>query len=145
MRREWIIYLALLLITAAVYWPVGQYGYFNYDDAEYVSVIPDVGQGLTPAGVAWAFRAVVVASWHPVTLLSRMLDGHLIGNHAGAHHLVNVLFHVANTLLLFLVWRRMTGLRPDEVQPPRGAPLRNANKTAKAGATATAPQAGDIW
>ncbi|HEV2435276.1 MAG TPA: hypothetical protein VG077_04700 [Verrucomicrobiae bacterium] len=109
MRREWTIYLALLLITAAAYWPVGQYGYFNYDDPEYVATNPYIGQGLTPAGVAWAFRAVVVSNWHPMTLLSLMLDSQLFGNNAGAHHLVNLLFHVANTLLLFLVWRRMTG------------------------------------
>jgi tetratricopeptide (TPR) repeat protein len=109
MRREWIIYLALLLITAAVYWPVGHYGYVNCDDPEYVSANPHIQQGLTPAGVAWAFQAVVASNWHPVTCLSLMSDCQLFGNNAGAHHLVNLLFHIANTLLLFLVWRRMTG------------------------------------
>lgn len=145
MRREWTIYLGLLLITAAVYWPVGRCGYFNYDDPEYVVTNPYVGQGLTLAGVAWAFRAVVVSNWHPVTLLSLMLDSQWFGNNAGAHHLVNLLFHVANSLLLFLVWRRMTGLRPNDPQPAHETTSRNANKTAKAGVTATAPQAGDIW
>ena len=109
MRREWIIYLALLVITTAVYWPVGHYGFVNCDDPDYVSANPHVQQGLTPASVAWAFRAVVSANWHPVTLLSLMLDCQLFGNHAGAHHLVNLAFHIANTLLLFLIWRRMTG------------------------------------
>ncbi len=109
MRREWTVYFTLLLITAAVYWPVGRCGYINYDDPEYTVANPHVGQGLTLAGAAWAFRAVVVSNWHPVTLLSLMLDCQLFGNNAGAHHLVNLLFHVANTLLLFLVWRRMTG------------------------------------
>ncbi len=109
MRRDWIIYLALLLITAAVFWPVGHYDFINLDDPAYVAENPHIQQGLTLAGVAWAFRAVVVANWHPVTCLSLMLDCQLFGNNAGAHHLVNLLFHMANTLLLFLVWRRMTG------------------------------------
>jgi len=109
MRREWIIYLALLLITAAVYWPVGQFDFVNCDDPEYVTANPQVQAGLTPAGVAWAFRAVVASNWHPLTCLSLMLDCQLFGKSAGAHHLVNLLFHLANTLLLFLVWRRMTG------------------------------------
>ncbi len=109
MRREWIIYLALLVITAVVYWPVGHYGFVNCDDPDYVSANPHVQQGLTPAGVVWAFRAVVASNWHPVTCLSLMLDSQLFGKNAGAHHFVNLLFHLANTLLLFLVWRRMTG------------------------------------
>jgi len=109
MRREWIIYLVLLVMTAAVYWPVGHYDFVNCDDPDYVAANPHVQQGLTPAGVAWALRAVVASNWHPLTLMSLMLDCQLFGNHAGAHHLVNVAFHLANTLLLFLVWRRMTG------------------------------------
>ncbi|MGD0746151.1 MAG: tetratricopeptide repeat protein [Verrucomicrobiota bacterium] len=98
-----------MLITAAVYWPVGQYGFVNCDDPDYVSANPHIQQGLTPAGVAWAFQAVVASNWHPVTCLSLMLDCQLFGKGAGAHHLVNLLFHVADALLLFLVWRRMTG------------------------------------
>ncbi len=145
MRREWIIYLALLLITAAVYWPVGGYGYVNCDDPEYASANPYVEQGLTPAGVAWAFRAVVASNWHPVTCLSLMLDSQWFGNGAGAHHLVNLLLHVANTLLLFLVLQQMTGLRSADPQPPRNSPPGNAKKTAKAGVTVAASQSGTVW
>jgi len=108
MRREWIIYLALLVITAAVYWPVGHFDFINLDDPAYVTDNPHIQQGLTPAGVGWAFRAVVVSNWHPVTCLSLMLDCQFFGNNAGAHHWVNLLFHIANTLLLFHIWRRMT-------------------------------------
>ncbi len=140
MRREWIIYAALFLITVAVFLPVSQYDYVNCDDPEYASANSHVQQGLTWTGVAWAFQVVVASNWHPVTCLSLMLDCQLFGNNAGAHHLVNLLFHVANTLLLFLVLKRMTGLRSDDQQPSR-----NANKTAKAGVTATAPQASDVW
>ena len=39
-----------------------------------------------------------------------MLDCQLFGLNAGAHHLVNLAFHVANTLLVFAVFRRMTGM-----------------------------------
>src|SRR5579859_519847 len=110
MRREWIIYLALLMITAAVFWPVSWYDYINLDDAAYAAENPHIQQGLTLADVAWAFQPVKrVANWHPVTWLSLMLDCQLFGNSAGAHHLVNLLFHLANVLLLFHVWQRMTG------------------------------------
>ena len=40
---------------------------------------------------------------------SHMLDCQLFGLNPGAHHLVSLGFHVANTLLVFAVFQRMTG------------------------------------
>jgi hypothetical protein len=40
-----------------------------------------------------------------------MLDCRLFGAGPGAHHLVNVLFHALNAVLLFLVLERMTQAR----------------------------------
>ena len=108
MRHAWLIYLVLLLITSAVFWPVTRNPFIDLDDKDYVVENPHIQQGLTPSSAAWAFQAVVCANWHPLTCLSHMLDCQLFGLNAGAHHLVNLLFHVANTLLLFHVLRRMT-------------------------------------
>ena len=109
MRRELIVGLALILITMVVFWPLGRCQFINYDDPVYVTKNLQVQQGLTPAGVLWAFRTTVIANWHPVTCLSHMLDCQLFGLHAGAHHVINLVFHIANVLLLFHVLRRMTG------------------------------------
>jgi Tfp pilus assembly protein PilF len=108
MRREWLIYLGLFLTTTAVFWPVTRCEFVNFDDSQYVTENPHIKQGLTLAGVGWAFSSTVEGNWHPVTCLSHMLDCQLFGLNARAHHLVNLLFHVANTLLLFHVLRRMT-------------------------------------
>src|SRR5439155_19026299 len=43
------------------------------------------------------------------TWVSHMLDVQFFGLHAGPHHLVSLLFHLANTLLLFFVFKQMTG------------------------------------
>src|SRR5579862_4910075 len=109
MHREWIIYLPLLLITAAVYWPVGHYDFINLDDPAYVAENPHIQGGLTRANITWAFSMSEIGNWYPMTSLAFMLDCQLFGNSAGTHHLTNLLFHIANTLLLFLIWRRMTG------------------------------------
>ena len=108
MRHVWVIYLVLLLITSAVFWPVTRNPFIDLDDKDYVVENPHVQQGLTSSSAAWAFQATVCANWHPLTWLSHMLDCQLFGLNAGAHHLVNLLFHVANTLLLFHVLRSMT-------------------------------------
>jgi Tfp pilus assembly protein PilF len=108
MHRERLIYPALFLITTAVFWPLERCQFTNYDDNVYVTANAHVQQGLTWGGVRWAFQSTVAGNWHPVTCLSHMLDCQLFGLNAGAHHLVNLLFHVANTLLLFHLLRRMT-------------------------------------
>ena len=88
------------------------HGFVNFDDDEYVYNNVQVIHGLTLHGMAWAFTTEVSAYWHPLTWLSHMLDCQLWGLKAGGHHLTNVLLHTANALLLFLVLRRMTSLRP---------------------------------
>jgi len=109
--RSRVIVLALLLAvgTAAVYLPVRSFDFCGFDDDAYVSENALVRQGLTPRGVAWAFTTFRAANWHPLTWLSHMLDVSLFGMEPGAHHLVNVAFHAANAVLLFLVLRGMTG------------------------------------
>src|SRR5262249_45187362 len=47
-------------------------------------------------------------NWHPLTWLSHMIDASLFGPDPGAQHLVNVLFHAANAVLLFVLLLRAT-------------------------------------
>ena len=70
--------------------------------------ITDVQSGLSWQGVKWAFTTGHASNWHPLTWLSLMLDCQLFGVKPGPMHVVNVLFHIANTILLFLVLARMT-------------------------------------
>jgi tetratricopeptide (TPR) repeat protein len=101
--------LLLALITLAVFWPVKNCDFVNYDDPDYVTSNPHVQQGLTPASVIWAFGTGRASNWHPLAWLSHMLDVDLFGLDASGPHIVNLLFHVANTLLLFMVLRRLSG------------------------------------
>jgi tetratricopeptide (TPR) repeat protein len=111
MRRELLIGFLLVAAVTAVYWPVRSYPFVLLDDYGYVVENPNVRPGLTYDGVVYAFTGVTVGNWHPLTLLSHMLDCELFGVEKGAgwHHAVNVALHAANTLLLFIVLRLMTG------------------------------------
>lgn len=113
MRQKLFISVGLLLAIVAVYWQVGQCEFINYDDHEYVAENPRINHGFTTISVAWAFTANVVSNWHPLTVLSHMLDCQLFGVNSRAHHLVNLLFHALNTLLLFHLLQKMTRLRPE--------------------------------
>jgi hypothetical protein len=99
----------LVSVTLLVYLPVRHYAFVNYDDPDYVAQNPAVQAGLTEAGVKWAFTTMAAPYWHPLTWLSFMLDCQLFGLSAGGSHFVNVLFHAANTVLLFMLLLRLTG------------------------------------
>ncbi|MGA2323459.1 MAG: tetratricopeptide repeat protein [Sedimentisphaerales bacterium] len=102
------IFLTLALLTLVVYLPVRNHEFVRYDDDVYVTNNPEVQSGLSWQGIKWAFVTDHGANWHPLTWLSLMLDCRLFGVKPGPLHLVNVLFHIANTLLLFIVFNRMT-------------------------------------
>jgi tetratricopeptide (TPR) repeat protein len=103
------ICLALAVITTALYLPITHYGFINFDDDDYITNNSHVQSGLTRAGVVWAFQTGAAANWHPLTWLSHMLDCQLYGLYPGGHHSTNLIFHVINTLLLFLWLRQLTG------------------------------------
>ncbi len=104
-----VVCLVLALVTLALYWPVTHHAFIDFDDGDYLTENPVVQAGLTWHGVAWAFTNTEAANWHPLTWLSHMADCQFFGLNPGAHHFVNVLFHTANTLLLFLLLRQTTG------------------------------------
>ena len=104
-----LIYLALALSTIAVFWQVRNFDFVNYDDNLYVYENPHILTGLTFDNIVWAFTASHVGNWHPLTGLSLMLDCQLFGPNPGWMHLINLLLHIINTLLLFAVLKKMTG------------------------------------
>ncbi|MGD9644167.1 MAG: type IV pilus biogenesis/stability protein PilW [Pirellulales bacterium] len=100
-----VVALLLVLITAAVYAPVGDHEFIYYDDPAYVTHNKHVNTGLTPENLWWAVYASHAANWHPLTWWSHMLDVELFELEPRGHHLVNVGLHIVNTVLLFIAWR----------------------------------------
>lgn len=101
--------LLLVCLTVAAYWQVHDFEFVVLDDEDYIANNPIVQDGLTWRGVVWAFTTDTLANWHPLTWLSYMLDCRLFGLNPGGHHLVNVLFHAINAVLLFLILERISG------------------------------------
>jgi tetratricopeptide (TPR) repeat protein len=107
-KRSILICLILVLATAAVYYQATGFSFVNYDDPEYIYQNPYIKNGITPAAIKWAFTTGYACFWHPITWLSHILDWQLFGANPAGHHIINLLFHIANTLLTFLVFKKMT-------------------------------------
>jgi len=101
--------IVLSLSVFLVYWPVQHFEFISYDDNVYVTTNRHVQSGLTWTNIIWAFTTTETANWHPLTWLSLLVDHELYAMNAGGYHWTNLLFHLANTLLLLILLSRITG------------------------------------
>ncbi|MGO8699993.1 MAG: tetratricopeptide repeat protein [Limisphaerales bacterium] len=108
-RQNAIVCVVLVLAVWMVFGQTVRFGFVNYDDNLNVYDNGVVAQGLTPQSIPWAFSHPQTANWVPLTTLSHMLDCQIFGLNAAGHHFVNVLWHAAAAVLLFLILREMTG------------------------------------
>ena len=113
-RLEWRTLALCLGLIAAVfvcYSSVTRNQFVHFDDDLYITDNAHVNTGLTWEAVRWAFTSYYVANWHPLTWLSHALDVSLFGLKPVGPHLVNVLLHAMNAVLLFLLLQYATGYR----------------------------------
>jgi tetratricopeptide (TPR) repeat protein len=111
-NKQWTVLIVCIFLAVAVFAVFGRtirYDFVNYDDEDYFFGNPHVETGLSWHNAAWAFQIGYAANWHPLTWLSLMLDAQLFGRGAAGPHFTNVLLHAANSILLFLLLRRLTG------------------------------------
>lgn len=109
-RRDVLICLFIVMGTLAVFGQVVHFD-FVFDDFRYLIENRRVQSGFALENIIWSFTSGTTVSryWHPLTWLTHLLDFELFGMNPGGHHPTNLFFHIANILLLFFVFRKMTG------------------------------------
>src|SRR6266513_3556505 len=110
--KRWVV-IGICVILAAITWLVfGQtlrHQFVSFDDPQYVSGNADVVAGISLGGISWAFTHTVAGNWHPLSMISHMLDCQLYGLRPAGHHFTSILLHTIAVILLFVVLRQMTG------------------------------------
>lgn len=104
--------LPLLLLTFAVlllFMQARGFGYVNLDDPVYLVDNPEVNRGLSVKGLYWALTGSAGGLWLPVTWISYQAVITLLGPGPGPQHIVNIVLHALNAMLLYLLLRRATG------------------------------------
>jgi len=101
--------LLLVVVTCVVYSAVRSHPFVDYDDQDYVTQNTHVQAGLNWKTFTWALTATEADNWHPLTWLSHALDCQLYGLNPAGHHITNLILHVLNVLLLFLLLKHATG------------------------------------
>ncbi|MBL8150809.1 MAG: tetratricopeptide repeat protein [Blastocatellia bacterium] len=107
-KKELLLAAFLVLVNVAVFGQVAGFPFINFDDNGYIFANSSIKDGLSAKSISYAFTSGEMGHWHPVTWLSLLLDYQLFGLNPAAFHLVNLLFHIFNTLLVFAVFRYTT-------------------------------------
>ncbi|MGB8062781.1 MAG: tetratricopeptide repeat protein [Candidatus Sulfotelmatobacter sp.] len=108
-QKPILLGVPLVLATLLLYGRVIHHQFLDFDDRQYVPRNIHVNTGLNLRNLAWAFTSFHAANWHPLTWISHMADCQLFGLNPGPPHLVNVVLHAINVLLLFLLLQKATG------------------------------------
>jgi len=104
-----LISLSLIVAVYITFSHVLKHEFIHLDDDLYVTENIYIQKGLTKEGLLWAVTKPHAGLWIPVTWISFMIDSHLFGLNAGGYYLTNLLLHIINALLLFLILKGITG------------------------------------
>jgi len=104
-----LIVLILIVLTLSAYWQVQNLEFVNYDDQLYVTHNFKTRAGITWSNISYSFTDIRTSNWHPLTMMSHMLDWELFNDKAGGHHWTSLIIHILNTVLLFLFLSKSTG------------------------------------
>jgi Flp pilus assembly protein TadD len=100
-KYTYLIIFILVITSLIAYGRIMGNGFVNFDDEIYITKNQHVQAGFNPQTIKWAFTSVISSNWHPLTLLSHVLDWQLFGAFASGHHLINLFLHIGSVLLLF--------------------------------------------
>ena len=104
-----VLFIFLSTIVIILYFRTFGYDFVNFDDEAYIHKNFEFLTQSFIETVKWSFSSLEMSNWHPLTWLSYSLDCHLFGYNAGGSHFINVLLHIANTMVLFIFLRTATG------------------------------------
>ncbi len=102
-QRIWYWWLLPVVITYIFLSPVKKNGFVNLDDSIYVinnKSLPDTKYKIKDF---FSLNSTVGGNYHPLTMLTLAYDYSVAGYKAEQYHSTNLIFHVLNTFLVFLL------------------------------------------
>src|ERR1043165_8996109 len=98
MERSYLFQLfIIILISLIAFFPVLHNGFVNLDDDRYILNNPS----LFSINLKDIFSRYVEGNYHPLTMLTYAIEYQLFGLNAQGYHVVNLLLHLLNVILVF--------------------------------------------
>ena len=92
------------------YWPVASYQFVNWDDPWYILNNPYL-KSWSPDNLHAFATDIIIRNYSPLTIYTYLVEYTLFGTDPAGYHVVNVLLHMVNAALVFLLVSQVTGNR----------------------------------
>lgn len=112
-KPAWIAAIAVSILTFMIYLPALQNGFVDWDDNVYILDNSNI-QSISLKVLKWIFSPEANPTWHPLTLLSFVVDYSIWGLNPFGYHLTNVILHTLNAFLVFILTLRLVGIKSSE-------------------------------
>lgn len=99
-------FIILSILAFVIYGDSISHEFVHYDDHVFVKALIN-NQSDFFTTIVWAFSNNVNSNWHPLTILSLVIDYQLYGTNAGGFHVTNVILHLLNSILIFMIVRNL--------------------------------------
>lgn len=99
---------ALTVLTGIVYWPVYGFEFVNWDDPWYV-LRNEYIRSWHPSNLWDIATQVINRNYSPVIILTLLVEHTLFGTDPAGYHIFNVLLHILNASLVFVLISRLAG------------------------------------
>jgi len=110
MRKKYIYLLVIFLTVSSciTFSRIANNDFVNIDDGKYITENDYVKAGFNKESIYYVSTAIVGGNWHPLALISHMVDWSLFGTNALGHHLVSLLLHICTVIILFFFLNKTT-------------------------------------
>lgn len=105
-ESDFLFYTLLIISTLIAYYSTFSFDFTNWDEKRYIFETPIV-QKLNWKNVQFMFTKKVLNSYNPFVLLSLAFDYSIAEAKPFLYHAHNVILHLINTILVFMLFRTM--------------------------------------
>ena len=108
-KYTYLIVIFLIVASCAAFGRIAGNDFkASLDDRIYITENDYVKSGINTESIKWAFTTTYFGYWHPLNLISHMLDWNLFGANPSGHHLVGLFLHIGAVIFLFLFLNKTT-------------------------------------
>lgn len=109
-RQLTLLIGSLVALVAGTYWPVASFGFVNWDDPWYVINNPYL-RSWQLSNLGAIATDVIIRNYSPLTIYTYLAEFTFFGVDATGYHLVNMLLHAVNAVLVFVLISQLSGSR----------------------------------
>lgn len=104
--RRWLMIVICLVLASIAFIPVLTGDFVNWDDPDYVTKNEMIK---SPGNIKQFFTVTVQGNYHPLTMITLALNYALSKMNASSYHVLNLLLHLVNVMLVFFFIYKISG------------------------------------